>query len=72
MYFRRLIDCLLFCVPLNFLYLYGEVIIAGKGLQNLDLNSALTAFEQEGDLYRATPAVTRGLSFSVSSKGPLH
>jgi hypothetical protein len=29
-------------------HLYGDVTIAGKGLQNLDLCSALRAFEQGG------------------------
>jgi hypothetical protein len=29
-------------------HLYGDVIIAVKGLQNLGLCSALKAFEQEG------------------------
>jgi hypothetical protein len=39
---------------------------ADEGLQNLGLCSALTAFEQGGVLiYRATPVVTRSLSFSV-------
>jgi hypothetical protein len=38
-------------------------LIAGGGLQNLGLCSALRAFEQ-GDLYRATPAVTRDLGVS--------
>jgi hypothetical protein len=46
-----------------FLLKYGDVTIAGEGLQNLDLCSELRAFEQE-DFYRATPAVTRGLGFS--------
>jgi hypothetical protein len=44
-------------------HLYGDVPIAGEGLQNLGLCSVLRAFEQ-GDLYRATPAVTRDLDFS--------
>jgi hypothetical protein len=29
-------------------HLYGDVTIAGEGLQNLGLCSALRAFEQEG------------------------
>jgi hypothetical protein len=41
-------------------HLYEDVTIAGEGLQNLGLCSALRAF----DLYRATPAVTRDLGFS--------
>jgi hypothetical protein len=45
------------------------IIIAGEGLENLDLCSVLRAFEQAGifivpHLYRATPAVTRDLGFS--------
>jgi hypothetical protein len=45
-------------------HLYEDVIITGEWLQNFGL-SVLRTFEQEGiDLYRATPAVTRGLSFS--------
>jgi hypothetical protein len=44
-------------------HLYGDVTIAGEGLQNLGLCSALRAFEQRGDLYRATPPVTRDLGF---------
>jgi hypothetical protein len=32
----------------EFFTLYGDVTIAGKGLQNLGLSSALMAFEQEG------------------------
>jgi hypothetical protein len=39
-----LIDYLLFYVPLK----NGDVTIAGEGLQNLGLCSALMAFEQGG------------------------
>jgi hypothetical protein len=42
-------------------HLYGDVTIAGEGLQNLGLYSGLWAGR---DLYRATPAVTRDLGFS--------
>jgi hypothetical protein len=35
-----------------FFHLYGDVIIAGEGLQNLGLCSAVRAFEQE---YRHVP-----------------
>jgi hypothetical protein len=45
-----------------------DVTIAGEGLKNLGLSSALMAFE----LYRVTPAVTRDLGFSVSSEGLSH
>jgi hypothetical protein len=40
-------------------HLYGDVTVAGEGLQNLGLCSALRAFEQVG-----SPAVTRDLGFS--------
>jgi hypothetical protein len=43
---------------------YGDVIIAGEGLQNLGLYSALRALWAGRDLYRATPAVTWDLGFS--------
>jgi hypothetical protein len=46
-----LIDCLLIYVlqasQEHFTY-YGDATIAGEGLQNLDLCSALRAFEQGG------------------------
>jgi hypothetical protein len=50
-----------------FTYMPGDVTIAGEGLQNLGLCSALRAF-----VYRATPTLTRDLGFSVSSEGPPH
>jgi hypothetical protein len=40
---------------------YGDVIITGEGLQNLGLCSALRAFGQGGDPYRATPTATSPL-----------
>jgi hypothetical protein len=44
-----LIDYLVFYVPLkNISLIYGDVTITGEGLQNLDLCSALKAFEQGG------------------------
>jgi hypothetical protein len=43
-----LIDYLLFYVRLRIFHLYGVVTIAGEGLQNLGLCSALRAFEQGG------------------------
>jgi hypothetical protein len=59
-----MIDYFLFTSSSRFLHLYGDVIIADEGLQNLGLCSALRAFEQGSrDLYRAKPAVTRGLGF---------
>jgi hypothetical protein len=42
------IDYLRFYVPLKNFHLYGDVTIAGEGLQNLGLSSALRAFEQGG------------------------
>jgi hypothetical protein len=45
----RLIDYLQFYVPLkNISLIYGDVIIAGEGLQNFGLCSALRAFDQGG------------------------
>jgi hypothetical protein len=43
-----LIDNLRFYVPLKKLSLYGDVTIAGEGLQNLGNCSTLRAFEQGG------------------------
>jgi hypothetical protein len=44
---KNKIDYLQFYVPLKiFFYLYGDVTVAGEGLQNLDLCSALRAFWQ--------------------------
>jgi hypothetical protein len=43
-----LIDYLRFYIPLKNFSLYGDVTIAGEGLQNLGLCSALRAFEQGG------------------------
>jgi hypothetical protein len=48
-----LIDYLQFYVPLcgsRIFHLYGDVTIAGEGLQNLGLCSALRAFEQ-GEIF---------------------
>jgi hypothetical protein len=56
------------------IHLYGDVTIAGEGLQNLGLCSALRAFEQGGIfivphlLYMWYGASV----FSVSSEGPPH
>jgi hypothetical protein len=45
-------------------HLYGDVTIAGEGLQNLGLCSALRAFGQEARvLYDVTLATTQGLNF---------
>jgi hypothetical protein len=44
----KMIDYLLFTSCSRIFHLYGEVTITGEGLQNLDLCSALRAFEQGG------------------------
>jgi hypothetical protein len=53
-------------------YLYGDVTIAGEGLQNLGLCSALRVFQQGGILI--VPHLQwRGTSvFPISSEGPLN
>jgi hypothetical protein len=43
-----LIDYLQFYVPLKNIHLNGDVTIAGEGLQNLGICSALRAIEQGG------------------------
>jgi hypothetical protein len=53
----KLVDWFLFYVPLKNFHLYGDVPITGEGMVNLGLWAGR-------DLYRATPAVTRGLGFS--------
>jgi hypothetical protein len=59
-----MIDLFMVLHPAQEFFTYGDVTIAGEGLQNLGLCSALRAFEQrERDLYRATPAVTWDLGF---------
>jgi hypothetical protein len=45
-----LIDYLRFYIPLKNFGLYGDLTIAGEGLQDLDLSSALRAFEQ-GEIF---------------------
>jgi hypothetical protein len=53
-------------------HLYGDVTIAGEGLQNLGLCSALTAFKQ-GRIFIVPHLLWRGTSvFPVSSEGPPH
>jgi hypothetical protein len=52
--------------------LYGAVTIAGEELQNLDLCSALRAFEQ-GGIFIVPHLLWHGTSvFPVSSEAPLH
>jgi hypothetical protein len=45
---QGLIDYLLFYVLLKNYSIYGDVTIAGEGLQNSGLCSAFRAFEQKG------------------------
>jgi hypothetical protein len=53
-------------------HLYGDVSIAGEGLQNLGLCSALRAFEQ-GGIFIVPHLLWHGTSvFPVSSEGPPH
>jgi hypothetical protein len=61
-----LIDYLRVYIRSRIFHLYGDVTIAGEGLQNLGLCSALRGLGLWAgrDLYRATPAVTWGLCFS--------
>jgi hypothetical protein len=52
--------------------LYGYVTITGEGLQNLDLCSALRAFEQ-GEIFIVPSPLWHGASvFTVSSESPPH
>jgi hypothetical protein len=71
--FEWMIDYLPFTSRSRIFYLYGDVIIAGEGLQNLGCRWRAAKFRPmlgaqgllEGrDLYRATPAMTRDLGFS--------
>jgi hypothetical protein len=56
----------------RFFQLYGDVTIAGEGLQNLGLCSALRAFEQ-GGIFIVQHLLWHGTSvFPVSSEGPPH
>jgi hypothetical protein len=45
-----MIDLLIYCFTSRsrIFHVYGDIIIAGEGLKNLGLCSALTAFEQGG------------------------
>jgi hypothetical protein len=53
-------------------YLYGDVTIAGKGLQNLGRCSVLKTFEQ-GGIFVVPHLLWNGTSvFPVSSEGPPH
>jgi hypothetical protein len=53
-------------------FLYGDVTIAGEGLQHLGLCSGLRAFEQ-GGIFIVQHLLWYGTSvFPVSSEGPPH
>jgi hypothetical protein len=69
--FVRLIDYCFTSPSRFFPHLYEEVTITDEGLQNLDLCSALRAFEQEGSLSchgaSVFPASSEGLPYSVAS-----
>jgi hypothetical protein len=67
-----MIDYLLLYVRSRIFHLYGEVTIAGEGLQNLGLCSALLAFER-GGVFIVPHLLQHGTSvFPVSSEGPPH
>jgi hypothetical protein len=58
--------------PARIFHLYGDVTIAGEGLQNVGLCSALKAFEQ-GGIFIVPHLLWHGTSvFPVSSEGPSH
>jgi hypothetical protein len=73
--FDRLIDWLIvygFTSLSRIFHLYGDVTIAGEGLQNLGLCSALRVFEH-GWIFIVPHLLWRGISvFPVSSEGPPH
>jgi hypothetical protein len=48
--YKNMIKNLLFPVPLNNFHLYGDVTIAGEGLQNVGLCSVLRTFQRKGSL----------------------
>jgi hypothetical protein len=58
--------------PAQEYFTYGDATIAGEGLQNLGLCSALRAFEQ-GGIFIVPRLLWHGASvFPVSSEGPPH
>jgi hypothetical protein len=65
-----LIDYLRFSSRPRIFHLYGDVTIAGEGLQNLGLCSALRAFEQGGILIVPDLLWHVTSVFPVSSEGP--
>jgi hypothetical protein len=68
-----LIEILIDCMSRSRIFhLYGDVTIAGEGLQKLGLCSALRAFEQ-GGIFIVPHLLWHGTSvFPVSSEGPPH
>jgi hypothetical protein len=66
--YDSLIEDLLFYIPLKNFSLVGDVTIASDGLQKKSAKGLWAG----KDLFRATPAVTRGSSFPDSSEGPPH
>jgi hypothetical protein len=60
-----LIDLIIYYFTSNsrIFHIYGGVTIIGEGLQNLGMCSGAQGPRAGRDLYRATPAVTRGLGF---------
>jgi hypothetical protein len=66
-------DYLWFYVPFkNVLLIYGDVTIAGEGLQNLGLYSALRAFEQGGIFFVPHLLCYEASIFPVSLEGQPH
>ena len=63
---------ILFCVTSRSGIFHSDrdATIAGDKLQNLGVRSTHAAFLAGRDVYRATPAVTLDLGFTVSSEGP--
>jgi hypothetical protein len=58
--------------PAQEYFTYGDVTIAGEGLQNLGLCSALRAFEQGGIIIVPHLLWHEASAFPVSSEGPPH
>jgi hypothetical protein len=71
--YRTTLDCIYgFTSRSRIFHVYGDVTIAGEGLQNLDLCSALWAFEQ-GGIFNVPHLLWQETSiFPVSSEGPPH
>ena len=66
------VSCILLTVLHNIFYSYGDVIIAGEDLQNINLCLALMAFEQGGIFIVPNPNVVqlyalRNFAVSIST-----